>query len=232
MTDATQSRPKPRSHHRHPDAPDSSSPARAEPPVEEGEAPAAHELEPPSSADRDEPPPPEVLTAEPPGPGGEETAEATGALGKQLEEARAEAVEQKDRALRIAAELENYRRRAAKDVAEASRGARERILRELLPVFDLLGKAATHADTSTDAKAVAEGVRLIIRQFDDVTAKLGVVRLKTEGLPFDPNLHEAVSQVTVSGRPAGSIVAEVEAGYTWDGRLLRPAKVVVAGDTE
>jgi molecular chaperone GrpE len=132
--------------------------------------------------------------------------------------------------LRIAAELENYRKRAAKDVAEASRGAKERVLRELLPVIDLLSKAAEAADKASDAHAVAEGVRMIVRQFEDVTGKMGVARVKTTGLPFDPNFHEAVSQVTVSGQPAGSVVAEVEAGYTWDGRLLRAAKVVVAAE--
>jgi molecular chaperone GrpE len=134
----------------------------------------------------------------------------------------------KDQCLRTAADFDNFRKRARRDIEDAGRRGREELLRELLPVFDNLERAVSHAESATDVKALADGIQMVMRLFADTLHRLGVERLDALGEPFDPALHEAIQQLETDEYPPGAVAAEVLAGYRIGERLVRPATVVVA----
>ena len=134
----------------------------------------------------------------------------------------------KDQLLRTAADFENYRRRARKDVEDAERRAREDVLRDVLTLVDNLERAVQASESATDVAAVADGVRLVLRSFDDIAQRLGLERLRTVGERFDPNVHDAVQQVETAEHEPGTVITEVLGGYRAGAKLLRPALVVVA----
>jgi molecular chaperone GrpE len=145
-----------------------------------------------------------------------------------LEAAQAESVRLKDQLLRTLADFDNFRKRTRREVADAEKRSRDELLRELLPVFDNLERAAQHAGTASEVKALADGIEMVMRQFFDTLSKLGVERVASKGQPFDPALHEAIQNVETSEVEPGTIVNEVQAGYRAGDRLVRPAMVVVA----
>jgi molecular chaperone GrpE len=145
-----------------------------------------------------------------------------------LEQARQEAARLKDQLLRTAADFDNYRKRSRRDQADAEKKARDDVLRDLLPVFDNLERAMAHTEKATDVQSVAEGVRMVIRQFTDTLTKLGVDRIQTIGLPFDPAVHEAIQHLESTEHAPGTVAAEIQGGYRAHDRLIRPALVVVA----
>ncbi len=134
----------------------------------------------------------------------------------------------KDQLLRTAADFDNFRKRARRDVEDADRRGREETLRELLPVFDNLERAVSAAGSAADVKAVAEGVQMVLKLFEDVAGRVGLTRVDTIGKAFDPNQHDAVQQLETSEHPPGTIVTEIVPGYRYREKLLRPALVVVA----
>lgn len=143
-------------------------------------------------------------------------------------EAKAQAFEFKDKYLRMAADLDNFRKRARRENEDAERRGRETTLREMLPVFDNLERAAQHATQATDAKAVADGVRMVIKQFEMTLERMGITRVASVGLGFDPNVHEAIQHLESTEHAPGTVVTEVQAGYLLGDKLVRPAMVVVA----
>lgn len=145
-----------------------------------------------------------------------------------VEGARAERDRMRDQLLRIAADFDNFRKRSRKEIEEVRRRTIEDTLRELLPIIDNLERAAGATSDATDLNAVAEGVHMVLRGFEDVANRLGLIRVKTIGEMFDPTLHDAMQQEETSEHPPGTIVAEVVPGYKLGDRLLRPAMVVVA----
>jgi molecular chaperone GrpE len=145
-----------------------------------------------------------------------------------LEEARAEIGRIRDQLLRTAADYDNFRKRTRRELDDAQKRGREELLRELLPVFDNLERAVVHAGQASDAKAVADGVNMVLKQFGDTLGKIGIKRVATVGSPFDPSQHEAIQQLETDEHPPGTIVAEVQPGYAMGDRLLRAAMVVVA----
>jgi molecular chaperone GrpE len=145
-----------------------------------------------------------------------------------IEIAEAEAARWKDKCLRTAADFDNFRKRSRRDVDEAGRRGGEDLLRELLPVFDNLERAASHAETATDVQSLADGIRMVMRQFTDTLVKLGVERVPSVGEAFDPAVHEAIQHMATEEHPPGTVAAEVQAGYRRSERLVRPALVVVA----
>jgi molecular chaperone GrpE len=152
-----------------------------------------------------------------------EGAEAAAPDGPEVEIAKL-----KERLLRMAADFDNFRKRSRRDVADAERRVQEDLLRSLLPTFDNLERAVTHAGSASDVKALAEGIKMVIRQFQDTLGGLGIERVATIGKPFDPAEHEAVQHVQSADMPPGAVVQELQPGYRWQGRLMRPALVVVA----
>ena len=135
-----------------------------------------------------------------------------------------------DKYLRAVADLENGRKRAKRDVDDAKAESRAKVLKEMLPVVDNLERAVEHAgtDAAGDSKALVDGIRLVLRQFTQAFERLDVSSVDAMGQPFDPNLHEAISQQETDEHPPGTIVQVLQRGYRAGERLLRPALVVVA----
>jgi molecular chaperone GrpE len=145
-----------------------------------------------------------------------------------LEAAKAEAAKLRDQLLRTAADFDNFRKRSRRELADMEKRAREDLIKDLLPVFDNLERATAHAETATDVKALADGIGLVMRQFLDTLAKIGIERIKAQGEPFDPAFHEAVQQFETTEHSPGTVMHEVQAGYKQGDKLVRPAIVVVA----
>lgn len=131
-----------------------------------------------------------------------------------------------DRYLRSAADLENLRKRQKREIEDAKLDAKNKILKEMLPVVDNLERAIEHAAAS-GSNPIVEGVQLVLRQFTTAFERLDVTAIDAEGQPFDPNLHEAISQQESEQAP-GTVVQVLQRGYRSGERLLRPALVVVA----
>jgi molecular chaperone GrpE len=145
-----------------------------------------------------------------------------------LAQAQAEAARNKDAWLRSAADFDNFRKRTRKEIDDARRAGHEDLLRGLLPVFDNLERAIQSALRSSDVKAVADGLSMVQRQFVEALGREGIARVATVGRPFDPGVHEAIQQVETSDHAPGTVLAEVQPGYTQGDRLVRAAMVVVA----
>jgi molecular chaperone GrpE len=152
----------------------------------------------------------------------------TESTGDPLADARAETAKMKDAWLRTAADFDNFRKRSRKEMDDARRGGREDLLRAVLPVFDNLERAIQSAQRSSDVKAMADGLAMVQRQFVEALSREGISRVPTIGQPFDPSVHEAIQQVETSEHAPGTVLAEVQPGYTQGERLMRAAMVVVA----
>lgn len=151
-------------------------------------------------------------------------AEASDPLAEALEENK----RIRDQLLRTAADFDNFRKRSRREVTDASERGREEILKELLPVFDNLERAADHAKGATEVAALIDGIDLVIKQFVDTLAKIGVEKLDARGQVFDPSVHEAIQQLETEEVPPGNVAHQVQSGYKMGGRLVRPCMVVVA----
>lgn len=134
----------------------------------------------------------------------------------------------KENYLRAVADLQNFRRRSAEERLQQVQFANENLIGELLPILDNFARA-TGCDVDTDAaRNLLRGVCMVEQQLRDVLTRFGAQRIITEDAFFDPALHEAVERVETNDVCEGTIVGEVEPGYTLNGRLLRAAKVRVA----
>ncbi len=140
----------------------------------------------------------------------------------------AEKQELRDRMLRIAAEFENWKKRSRKEQADTEQKAKESVLRDMLEVIDNLERANAAFADSTDPKAVQQGVHLVLRLFQSKLERQDVRPFEAKGQPFDPRVHDAISQVPTADAPPGSVLNELQKGYKMGDRLLRPASVVVA----
>ena len=146
----------------------------------------------------------------------------------KLAEVQAEAARTRDQLLRTAADFENFRKRTRREIDDAQRRGRETTLKDLLPVFDNLERATLHADTASDVKSFAEGIRMVIRQFTDTLDRMGIKRVPAVGHPFDPTVHEAIQQIESTEHAAGVVMAEIQPGYVIGDYLVRAAQVVVS----
>ena len=149
----------------------------------------------------------------------------------QLQQALAEAQQQagnhKDQYLRTVAEMENVRKRAQRDVENASRYGLEKFAVELLPVLDSLQGAVNNA-ARADARSLIEGqeatLKLLLKAFE----RLNIREIKPTGEPFDPAVHEAVMAQDSTTAEPNAVLQVVQSGFELGGRLLRPARVIVA----
>jgi molecular chaperone GrpE len=142
----------------------------------------------------------------------------------------AEKAEIKDRMLRIAAEFDNYKKRTRKDLAEHEQRAREAVLRDLLEIADNLERAIASwkEGGEQDIKSVQNGVELVLRLFKSKLERYSVAAIEAKGQPFDPRVHDAISQSPSAEATPGTVLRELQKGYRVGERLLRPAVVVVA----
>jgi molecular chaperone GrpE len=174
---------------------------------------------------------------EQPEPQVEAVEEAPGADAEAAEPSLEEVVAQlhdevaaaKDAALRAQADAQNRMRRAEQDVEKARKFALEQFSRELLPVVDNLERSVEAAVGDGETiKAIAEGVDLTLKSLLDALKKSNIEAVDPQGEPFDPNLHQAMSMVENTEVEPNSVIAVMQKGYTLNGRLLRPAMVVVS----
>jgi len=154
--------------------------------------------------------------------------EAATAHHDQLEQLRGELEQVKADALRERADLDNQRKRMTRDVEQARRFANEKLLGELLPVFDSLDAGLKAA--GDDPHPLREGLELTYKPLLTGAADNGLVLLDPIGQPFNPEHHQAISQVPAPDAAPGSVVTVFQKGYLLNERLLRPALVVVAAD--
>ncbi len=133
-----------------------------------------------------------------------------------------------DKALRATAELDNVRKRAARDVENAHKYALERFVNEFLPVLDSMELGLDASQSAQDLEGLREGLHLTLKKLLDCLDKFGVKAIDPVGEKFDPDWHEAVSMQELEGAAAGDIVTVMQKGYELNGRLVRPAMVIVA----
>jgi molecular chaperone GrpE len=133
--------------------------------------------------------------------------------------------EYKDRYVRLLADFENFRRRSEREKADFYKYAMAGVLKNLLPVLDNFDRALDHAEQGDDFH---KGVLLIYKQLFDVLEKHGVRTIDESGVPFDPNIHEAVVREEDPSVPSHTVTAVLQKGYFLHDRLLRPAMVKVA----
>lgn len=162
-------------------------------------------------------------------PGGEDPAQ----LVMLLEDARARADQTHDQLLRARAEMENMARRQAKELENAHKFALDNFVRELLPVRDSLElglSAATGAELTPEQVVgkLREGTELTLKLLGDAMGKFGIERLDPEGEPFNPAFHQAMSMQPRADVAPNTVVAVIQRGYTLNGRLVRPALVMVS----
>lgn len=138
----------------------------------------------------------------------------------------------KNRLMRSAADLDNFRKRAAREREDLRKYGIDRVVQELLPALDNLERALDHAEKTEAGANIAEGVRMVSRQFVSSLEKHGVVQFDARGEYFDPQKHEAIQQVESSEHDTGVIVEQYQKGYFLHDRLLRPALVAVAKRVE
>ena len=159
----------------------------------------------------------------------DETAEKIASLEKALAAAEAKVTEQQDSVLRARAEADNARRRAEGEVEKARKFALERFAGELLPVIDNLERGLQMADTENDAiKPMIEGVEMTLKSFVSTIEKFGMSTIDPQGEAFNPELHQAMSMQESADHEPNTVMAVMQKGYELNGRLLRPAMVMVS----
>lgn len=150
-------------------------------------------------------------------------------LSLLLEDARAKADEHWDQLVRTKAEVENLRKRQSRELENAHKFALERFAGELLPVLDSMELGLSHArDDDADLAKLIEGNELTLKLFNDVLDKFNIAQVNPEGEPFDPKLHQAMSMQPRADLPPNTVVTVIQKGYTLNGRLVRPAMVMVS----
>ena len=145
-----------------------------------------------------------------------------------LNQALIEAAQWKDAAHRAAAELDNFRKRTARDLQETVKYANAGLLESLLPVLDNFDYGMAAAKVESEGSNLYVGLSMVLRQVQDFLKDNGVEEISAVGMPFDPNLHEAVSQQPADTVAEGTVISQTRRGYKLRDRLLRPASVIVS----
>ena len=167
----------------------------------------------------------------------DEASESLATLREALQQAQAEAETARERALRAAAEAENTRKRADRSIENAHKFALEKFVNDLLPAVDSFERAvdAANAAQAGDGTvqdgtvgAIAEGIELSLKLLGEAMQRQGIEVVDPLGAPFDPKLHEAMSMIESDTAEPNSVIEVFQKGYTVNGRLARPARVIVA----
>jgi len=166
-----------------------------------------------------------------------ETVPLTGEQIEDLKNRAAKADENWDRLLRTTADFDNFKKRAAREKTESVQYANFSLLQKLLPVLDNFEMALAAAQTAASTPqsnagdklaSFQSGIVMIQQQLKNALAETGLEEIDASGKPFDPNIHEAISQMESADVPEGNVLQQVRKGYKLKERLLRPAGVVVA----
>jgi molecular chaperone GrpE len=167
----------------------------------------------------------EETTSQTPDGAAPETAPAPG----ELETAIAERDELKDQLLRTRAEMENMRKRMNRERDEERRYAALPVVRDLLPALDNL-RRALEAGQKQGGGDLLQGVQMVLKQLEEVLGRHGAKTIPALGLPFDPNVHEALQQAPSEEHPPMTVLQELEQGYQLHDRVIRPTKVIVSSN--
>ena len=151
-------------------------------------------------------------------------------LTKENDSLKKDMDDAKDQSLRSLAELENVKRRKEQEKTEAIKFANERLITDLLPILDAFDLAMGHSEQqqSEEIKAVVTGFEMIKKQIQQFLEKCGVERIVALDQPFDPNLHQGISQEPHPDKELNTIVKEMQPGYRLNERVIRPSMVVVS----
>ena len=149
-------------------------------------------------------------------------------LSEQLQAALAERDQYKDKWARALADLDNFRKRVYREMDDERKYQSVPMLKTLLPVFDGLDRAVFAASQSKNFDDLLNGVQMTIKQLETALTGHGAKPIVAKGQPFDPNLHEAISQAPSADHPPMTILQDVERGYTLHDRVIRPSKVIVS----
>ena len=147
---------------------------------------------------------------------------------EEMERLRDEALQAEKRVLQAQAEAENFRKRMRRDFEDQLRFAALPLVEDILLVRDNLLRALEATESSSDSAGLKEGVAMVAKQLDDTFAKHSVQEISTEGEPFDPNLHEAISQMPSEDHASGAIMHVAQSGFKMHDRVIRPTQVVVS----
>ena len=153
-------------------------------------------------------------------------------VADELLSIRDELDESKDRVLRLAAELENYRKRVTRQREEEQRYANMQLIRDMLPVLDNMQRAIEAAEKSQDASGLLQGFQMVAQLLQGVLKQHHCEVIEALHQPFDPHLHEAVTQQVSDEFPANTVLAEVQGGYRLFDRVVRPSQVIVSKPSE
>lgn len=150
------------------------------------------------------------------------------ALEEQLAVAKQEAAASYDRYTRAVADLENFRKRTLRDKEELRLFAASGLMEDIVPILDNLGLGLAAARQQTDVKPIVDGVALVLEQFKNTLARHGLKEINPAGQRFDPNFHECISHQASPEVGEEHVMQVVRLGYSLNGRLLRPASVIVS----
>ena len=140
----------------------------------------------------------------------------------------AEVEKYKDAALRARADLDNYRKRVAREKEDAIRYANNSLLESLLPILDNFELGLEAAKNTPEATGIIQGLKMVRKQLEDFLRDHGVEIVNAEGIPFDPNLHDAVGHEPNSNVTEGTVIRQLRKGFKLKDRLIRPASVIVS----
>jgi molecular chaperone GrpE len=146
----------------------------------------------------------------------------------EVEKQQMELADAKKRTQLAQADLENYRKRIEREQQQERKYASMRLLRDLLPVLDNMQRAIEAAEQTEESASLLEGFKLVAQQLETMLAQHNCEPIVAVGEPFDPNLHEAVSQMPSEEYPAGTVMLETAVGYLLHDRVVRPSQVIVS----
>ncbi len=153
-------------------------------------------------------------------------------LLEQIKEVQKTAEENYDLYIRSQAENDNMKKRFQKEKDDLARYSNESLIKQLLSVADNLEKAISHLNDEKSIGAIREGVELTLKGLMDTLERVGLQAVKSAGEPFDPNFHEGVAGMEDDTVKPGTVLQELEKGYTLNQRLIRPAKVIVSKSSD
>ncbi|HSP22996.1 MAG TPA: nucleotide exchange factor GrpE [Planococcus sp. (in: firmicutes)] len=145
----------------------------------------------------------------------------------EMDTLREELEAERNKYLRLMADFDNYKRRAVKDRQEAEKFRAQSLLADLLPVLDNFDRALAMGTGSEESSSLLKGVEMVQKSLHEAVKREGLEEIKSVGEAFDPNIHQAVMQEKDDSAEAGSVLMELQKGYTLKGRVLRPAMVKV-----
>ena len=149
-------------------------------------------------------------------------------LEEELEAEQKKAADYLNRLKYLQADFENYRKRVEKEVQDAIQRSNERLISNIIEVMDDLENAISAGKNTENKTALLEGLQFVQKKLDTILENEGLVRLESVGKPFDPNLHEVLTEIPAKSQKKGIIIEETRKGFMFKGKVLRPSVVKIA----